>query len=70
VEECEREAREEEARMRALALPRNLLGEVMEMAVALDRAAALEECGRFALVKTSRMFGEDVSMRNIAVVAH
>lgn len=46
-----------------------MLGEVLEMAIVLDRAAALEESGRFGRVETCQIFPDKVSMRNLAIVA-
>lgn len=67
--EREQEARSSYRVMRALTLPRSLAGEVMEMAIILDRAAVLEECGRFSQVRTCRVWGDSVSVRNLGCVA-
>lgn len=61
-------AREEYAVMRRLSLPRLLAGEALEMALVLDRAAKLEEAG-FRHVATCRIWGDDVSVRNLCCVA-
>jgi hypothetical protein len=69
ISRCEGDARAEYERMRVLTLPRAMVGEVLEMAVVLDRAALLEESGRFGRVRTCRLFGDDVSMRNLCIEA-
>jgi SAM-dependent methyltransferase len=55
------------AAMRRLSLPRNLLGRVMELAAALDRAVFLEERGYAASVEP--MFDVEVSPRNLGLIA-
>jgi hypothetical protein len=47
-----------------------MLGEVLEMAIVLDRAVFLQESGLFGEVRVCRLFTEDVSMRNLAVLAY
>lgn len=61
------EARKAYARMRRLTLPRALAGEVLEMLVVLDRAARLQEA--FVEVRTCRVWGDAVSVRNLGCVA-
>jgi SAM-dependent methyltransferase len=61
------DARERYGRMRRLSLPRNMLARLVEVAVVLDRAAALEESGQRAQVVT--LFDGAVSPRNIALFA-
>jgi hypothetical protein len=63
---------EEESRLRygavrRLSLPRSMLARLVEVAVALDRAAALEESGQHVRVAT--LFNRAVTPRNIAVFA-
>lgn len=70
--EAEIRAHEEAARlafsrMRRLSLPRSLLARLTEVAVVLDRAAALEERGHEA--QAAIVFDPDVSPRNIAILA-
>lgn len=60
-------ARDDYEKMRRLSLPRNLAGEVLEMLIVLDRAAMLEEA--FGEVRTCRVWGDDVSVRNLACFA-
>lgn len=70
IEEVEREARKDYERMRVLSLPRAMVGEILEVAIVLDRAALLEECGRFRVVKTCRIFDDLVSPRNLSIIAY
>lgn len=65
----EKEARSSYRIMRALTLPRSLAGDVMEMAVVLDRAAVLEESRKFSQVRTCRVWGDAVSVRNLGCIA-
>lgn len=53
--------------VRRLSLPRSMLARLVEVAVALDRAAALEEAGQFVQVAT--LFERAITPRNIAVFA-
>ena len=61
------DARERYGLVRRLSLPRNMLARLVEVAVVLDRAAALEESGQRAQVVT--LFDGAVSPRNIALFA-
>lgn len=63
----EEEARGHYAQIRRLSLPRNMLARLMEIAVVLDRAAALEESGLTVRVVT--LFDGAVSPRNIGLFA-
>lgn len=67
VEERMDNARSDYEKMRRLSVPRNLAGEVLEMLIVLDRAALLEEA--FGEVRTCRVWGDDVSVRNLACFA-
>ncbi|HJL31850.1 MAG TPA: methyltransferase, partial [Polyangiaceae bacterium LLY-WYZ-15_(1-7)] len=60
-------AREEHGRMRRLGLPRGLLGRLLELALVLDRAVALEEAGH--AVRVEPAFPAQVSPRNLALLA-
>jgi hypothetical protein len=64
---CEEEARRRHARARRLSLPRSMLARPLEIAVVLDRAAALEESGHHARVYT--LFDRLVTPRNVALFA-
>lgn len=55
------------SRARRWALPRTMLAPLLELAVVLDRAAALEDRG--FRVRVARAFGDDVSPRNLTVLA-
>lgn len=66
ITRADREAQRDHARIRRLALPRTMLARVLEVTIALDRAAALEERGRHARVVEA--FPRRVSPRNLAVV--
>lgn len=63
----EREAGRRYAAVRRLSLPRNMLARLVEIAVVLDRAAALAESGHHVQVAT--LFERAVTPRNIAVLA-
>jgi hypothetical protein len=63
----EQASRQEFARMRRLSLPRNLLSRLVEVALVLDRAAALEESG--ASVRVGCLFPPTVSPRNVGLWA-
>lgn len=63
----ERQATASYARMRRLNLPRALLARITELAVVLDRGAALEEAGRAVVVAAA--FSDAVSPRNLALFA-
>ncbi len=63
----EDEARRRYARMRRLSLPRNMLARLLEIAVVLDRGAALEESGHH--VRWLAIFDRAVSPRNLALFA-
>jgi SAM-dependent methyltransferase len=64
---CSEEARHRHARMRRLTLPRSMLGRLVELAVVLDRAAALEERGLH--VACAALAGFDVTPRNLVLFA-
>jgi hypothetical protein len=64
----EEEARRRYARTRRLSLPRNMLARPLEIAVVLDRAAALEESGTFR-AHVCTLFERSVSPRNVALFA-
>ena len=66
VFESEREAREEHRLARRWELPRTMLARLVEVWIALDRAAFLRQSGYLADV--SELFGAEVSPRNVAVV--
>ena len=53
--------------MRRLGLPRGLLGRLLELALVLDRAVALEEAGH--AVRVEPAFPAQVSPRNLALLA-
>jgi SAM-dependent methyltransferase len=55
------------ARIRRFALPRSMLARLVELAVILDRAAALEESGQHVIV--GALFERSISPRNIALFA-
>jgi hypothetical protein len=57
----------EHAVARRLALPRNLLARLVEVAVVLDRAAVLEESGQSVLV--AQLFEQRVTPRNTLLLA-
>ncbi len=61
------EARRRSAIARRLSLPRSLLARVLEVAIVLDRAAALEERGLATTVAT--VFSEATTPRNIGLFA-
>ncbi|MGE0789616.1 MAG: methyltransferase [Sandaracinaceae bacterium] len=67
IEAADRAARAEHAVIRRLALPRTMLARVVELAVVLDRARALEERGHEACVLEA--FPAFVSPRNLVVIA-
>lgn len=64
----EQASRHEFARMRRLSLPRNLLSRLVEVALVLDRGAALEESG--ASVRVGCLFPPAVSPRNLGLWAN
>jgi SAM-dependent methyltransferase len=64
---CEADAHADFARARRLSLPRSLLARLTEVAVVLDRAAALEESGHAARVAV--LFEAGVTPRNLALFA-
>ena len=63
----EREARRRYGVVRRLSLPRSALARVLEIAVVLDRQAALEEAGLHTVVAT--VFDRAVSPRNLGLFA-
>jgi len=67
IREHEAAARIEFARMRRLDLPRSMLARLAEVAVVLDRAAALEEQGHEVEVATA--FDPEVTPRNLLILA-
>ncbi|MEO7328477.1 MAG: methyltransferase, partial [Minicystis sp.] len=64
---CAADAHADFARARRLSLPRSLLARLTELAVVLDRAAALEESGHAARVAV--LFEAGVTPRNLALFA-
>lgn len=68
LERIERRARAEHARIRRLSLPRSMLGRLLELAVVLDRACALEERGR--PTEVFEAFDASSSPRNLALLSH
>jgi hypothetical protein len=64
---CEREARSRYGAIRRWSLPRSMLARLVELALVLDRAAALEDAG--AHVRVAVLFDSDVSPRNLALFA-
>lgn len=64
---CEVDARRRFATVRRLSLPRSLIGRLLEVAIALDRACYLEEQGY--RVRVGTLFDGGVSPRNIAILA-
>jgi hypothetical protein len=60
-------ARDDYAVMRRLALPRNMLARLVELAVVLDRAALLEEQGAF--VRLAQLVEDRVTPRNTLLFA-
>jgi len=67
IERHEHEAQRRYGVVRRLSLPRNMLARLVEIAVVLDRAAALEESGHHVQVAT--LFERAVTPRNIALFA-
>ncbi|AUX41192.1 hypothetical protein SOCE26_026020 [Sorangium cellulosum] len=67
LREREAAARAAFGRMRRLTLPRSLLARLTEVAVALDRAAALGDAGHE--VEAAIVFDPEVTPRNIAIFA-
>lgn len=67
IEEHERAAAVEFGRMRRFSLPRAMLSRALEVAVVLDRAAALAERGHEVFVR--RVFDPEVTPRNLAIFA-
>lgn len=63
----EAEARRRFALVRRLSLPRSMLGRLVEVAVVLDRAAALAEAGGRVTVAT--VFTRAATPRNLAIFA-
>jgi len=61
------QARRDHAIMRRLALPRNMLARLVELAVVLDRAALLEEQGRY--VRLAQFVDQRVTPRNTVLFA-
>jgi SAM-dependent methyltransferase len=68
IRRCEEEARRRHARTRRLSLPRSMLARPLEIAVVLDRAAALEESGSFS-TRVCTLFERAVTPRNVALFA-
>ena len=64
---CEAESALAFARLRRLSLPRAMLARLVEVALVLDRAAALREAGHAVLV--AEVFDQAVSPRNIGLFA-
>ena len=67
LEEAEGRARIEFAKVRRLSLPRGMLGRLLETALVLDRACALEEAGHQVSVR--EVFAFSLSPRNLGIVA-
>ncbi len=67
IERHAAEARRSYAQVRRLSLPRSMLARLVEIAVVLDRAAALEESGH--QVRVATLFERAVTPRNIALFA-
>ena len=67
LQEAERLGKEAFERVRRLSLPRAMLGPIVELAVVLDRAAALHEAGHH--VRVLRLFSNEESPRNLLVIA-
>ncbi|HWA72314.1 MAG TPA: methyltransferase [Polyangiaceae bacterium] len=67
ITEFERAATKVYARVRRLSLPRNLLARLLEQAIVLDRAVALEECGH--AVRVATFCERAVTPRNLALFA-
>lgn len=67
IERHEREGARSFERVRRLSLPRNMLSRAVEIAVVLDRAAALEEGGLDTRVGT--VFDRAVTPRNVGIFA-
>jgi hypothetical protein len=63
----EREARSRYGAIRRWSLPRSMLARLVELALVLDRAAALEDAG--VHVRVAVLFDSDVSPRNLALFA-
>lgn len=61
------QARRDQAIVRRLALPRNMLARLVELAIVLDRAALLEEQG--SQVRVAQLVEERVTPRNTVLVA-
>ncbi|KAI0567381.1 Methyltransferase [Gracilaria domingensis] len=53
--------------MQALNIPRAIAGEILEMAILLDRASMLEKT--FPTVRTMRVWPESISVKNLAIAA-
>lgn len=64
---AESSGRETFERVRRLSLPRAMLGPIVELAVVLDRASALQEAGHH--VRVLRLFSNEESPRNLLVMA-
>lgn len=60
-------AQRDYAVMRRLSLPRSLLARLVEIAVVLDRASALEECGQSVVV--AQLFEQRLTPRNAVLFA-
>lgn len=69
IKDWEERSKEEYDVLRRLGIPRVMTGQVLEMAIVLDRAAVLEERGDFKKVVTCRPWSENVSSRNLCCVA-
>lgn len=67
IEEAARRAKTLHDRLRRLSLPRILLGRVLEMFVAVDRALHLERAGFAVTLGTA--FPREISARNLTIVA-
>lgn len=67
VEAAQRWAAELHPRLRRLAIPRGLLGRVLEVFVLLDRGRRLEEVGR--RVRFGTLFPQEISARNLLLLS-
>jgi hypothetical protein len=67
IQRHEEDTRRRHGAVRRLSLPRSMLARVVEIAVVLDRAAALEERGASVVVAT--IFERAASPRNVAIFA-
>ena len=69
IKSVEVDAEREYRVMRALTLPRAMIGDILEMAIVLDRAARLEESEQYHDVLRIRVFPDEISPRNLCLIA-